>query len=148
MNWDEAKKQLLEDDATREAYKTIDLSFEIGKMITDARILTRTTQESLAKKIGTKQPSIARIESGNSLPSLSFLEKIAQALGTELLPPRFEILETLDAVATENATFFYGLYNSDRPAVYENSELSVSSKHGNDSISIVDNIGGKYVFSS
>lgn len=91
MKWSQAKEQLLNDRATKEAYESIDLCFEIGKMITDARIAKNMTQSTLAKKVGTKQPSIARIESGNSLPSLRFLDKIAEALGTRLLPPRFEL---------------------------------------------------------
>ena len=42
------------------------------------------TQNELAKKVGTKQSAIARLEGGNSNPSLSFLEKIALALGYQL----------------------------------------------------------------
>lgn len=92
MKWTQAKQHLLKDETTRKAYENTDLSFEIGKMITDARIMTKMTQETLAEKLGTKQPSIARLESGNTLPSLSFLNRLAIALGTKLLAPRFEIL--------------------------------------------------------
>lgn len=60
------------------------LELEIGYQIARLRILQGLTQEELAEKVGTRQPSIARLESGRSLPSLSFLEKIAEALDAEM----------------------------------------------------------------
>jgi len=80
-----------ENPTFRKECEKIDLAFEIGNQVFSARIDAGLSQEKLAQKIGTKQPSIARIESGASLPSLSFLEKIAKALGTRLLPPQFEV---------------------------------------------------------
>jgi predicted transcriptional regulator len=60
------------------------LELEIGYQVARLRILLGLTQEELAEKVGTRQPSIARLESGRSLPSLSFLEKIAEALDAEM----------------------------------------------------------------
>lgn len=57
-----------------------DLKYEIGTLITFGRIQSGFSQEKLAKQIKTQQPSVARIESGRTLPSLSFLEKIANAM--------------------------------------------------------------------
>jgi transcriptional regulator with XRE-family HTH domain len=48
------------------------------------RIRLGLTQAQLAELVGTKQPSIARLENGEGSPSLSFLEKVAQALGAEV----------------------------------------------------------------
>lgn len=48
------------------------------------RILRGLTQEQLAELVGTKQPGIARLESGASTPTLSFLRKVAAALGARL----------------------------------------------------------------
>ena len=104
MDWKQAKQKLLQDKAKREAYQKVDLGYEIAKMITDARIAKDMTQECLAKLAGTKQPSIARVEKGDSLPSLSFLQKIAKAFNTQLLPPRLEFLEELQRVETESYT--------------------------------------------
>jgi ribosome-binding protein aMBF1 (putative translation factor) len=70
-----------------------DLVFDISLMITEARIKHGVTQTQLAKKMGTKQPSIARVENGGVLPSLEFLQKMAKALGTNLMPPSFEFLD-------------------------------------------------------
>ena len=60
------------------------LELEIGYQVARLRILQGLTQEELAEKVRTRQPSIARLESGRSLPSLSFLEKIAEELDAEM----------------------------------------------------------------
>jgi DNA-binding XRE family transcriptional regulator len=56
------------------------LELEIGYQVARLRISQGLTQEELAERVSTRQPSIARLESGRSLPSLSFLKKIADAL--------------------------------------------------------------------
>lgn len=57
---------------------------EPGYQIARLRIARGLTQTQLAQKAGTKQPSIARLEKGESTPSLAFLEKLAEALGARL----------------------------------------------------------------
>jgi transcriptional regulator with XRE-family HTH domain len=57
---------------------------EPGYQIARLRIERGLTQEQLAALVGTRQPSIARLENGNSLPSLSFLRRIAAALKATL----------------------------------------------------------------
>lgn len=79
-----------EDPEFRKEYEKSDFAFEVGNSVISARIEAGFSQKELAEKVGTKQPSIARIESGRSLPSLSFLERIATALNTSLIPPQFE----------------------------------------------------------
>lgn len=95
MEWKQFKKQLLASNKElATAYGKNDLSYSIAKMVIDGRIARNMTQEQLARQVGTKQPSIARIErGGGALPSLAFLKKIADALDTQLLSPRFEFLE-------------------------------------------------------
>lgn len=63
--------------------------YNVSNLITEARLHKGLTQEGLAKLLNTKQPSISRMERGTSLPSLSFLMKIADALGMDLVAPRF-----------------------------------------------------------
>lgn len=79
------KKELLKDPEFKKEYYKKDLPFEIAQMLIEARIIKGVTQEKLAKMIETKQPGIARAESGSYLPSLSFLEKIAKAFNTHLV---------------------------------------------------------------
>ncbi|MCM1567033.1 MAG: helix-turn-helix transcriptional regulator [Dehalobacter sp.] len=47
-------------------------------------MLRGLTQAQLADMVGARQPSIARLENGTSAPSLSFLTKIAEALGAKI----------------------------------------------------------------
>jgi len=61
------------------------LALQIGDIILDARIKTGISQSSLAKKIGTKQPSIARAENGEVIAGIEFLHKIAKALKLKLI---------------------------------------------------------------
>lgn len=86
MNLQTHKQKLLKENSEfRKEYYTYDLAFEIGQMILEARSRLGVTQKQLAELINTKQSGIARAESGNYLPSLSFLNKIAKALKTRLI---------------------------------------------------------------
>jgi len=57
---------------------------EPGYQIARLRMLRGLTQAQLAEMVGTRQPSIARLENGNSTPSLSFLIRIADVLGAKI----------------------------------------------------------------
>jgi transcriptional regulator with XRE-family HTH domain len=57
---------------------------EPGYQVARFRILRGLTQAQLAEMVGTRQPSIARLENGSSLPSLSFLNRIATALNAKI----------------------------------------------------------------
>lgn len=72
-----------------------DLGFQIGKRIELARAFKNVTQAELAQMIGTRQSSISRVESGSSLPSLSFLQKIAEAFNTYIIPPDFAFMKQI-----------------------------------------------------
>ncbi len=56
---------------------------EPGYQVARLRMLWGLTQAQLAEMVGTWQTSIARLENGSSTPSLSFLNKIAEALGAK-----------------------------------------------------------------
>jgi DNA-binding XRE family transcriptional regulator len=57
---------------------------EPGYQVARLRLLRGLTQTQLAEMVGTRQPSIARLENGSSTPSLSFLNKIASALNAKI----------------------------------------------------------------
>jgi DNA-binding XRE family transcriptional regulator len=57
---------------------------EPGYQIARLRIQRGLTQTQLAEMVGTHQPSIARLENGSSIPSLSFLDRIANALDAKI----------------------------------------------------------------
>jgi len=85
--------KLLEKKSFRKEYENQKLTLWIAGEVIRVRISKNKTQKELARLVKTKQPSIARIESGNSLPSLKMLEKIAKALGMKFIPPMFESQE-------------------------------------------------------
>lgn len=93
MTLEGLKNKLFKSKKFRDEYFKKDLAFEIGQMLLEARVEKGMTQKVLASRIGTKQPSIARIENGASLPSLSILEKIADAFGSYLIPPTFGFMK-------------------------------------------------------
>ncbi len=49
-----------------------------------ARKRAGLTQQALARKMGTTQPVIARLESGPTRPSMRTLERLAEATGSRL----------------------------------------------------------------
>lgn len=78
------KKELLKNPEFRKEYQRLAPRYRVISEIITARLRRKMTQTELAKKVGTKQSAIARLESGNSNPSLDFLEKIATAMGGKL----------------------------------------------------------------
>lgn len=84
-SYSSTKRHLLKDRQVRQAYDSLDDEFAIVRMIIKRRLENGMTQAELAKKVGTKQSAIARLESGTYNPSIAFLKKVAKALGGELL---------------------------------------------------------------
>ncbi|MHB8934298.1 MAG: helix-turn-helix transcriptional regulator [Bellilinea sp.] len=70
----------MKDAAFDAAAKELEPGYQVARL----RIQRGLTQTQLAEMIGTRQPSIARLENGSSLPSISFLNKIATALDAKI----------------------------------------------------------------
>jgi ribosome-binding protein aMBF1 (putative translation factor) len=79
------KKELLQNKKIRKEYDKLEHEFKIAEVIIEKRLEQGLTQSELAKKIGTKQSAISRLESGNYNPSITFLEKVAEALNLNLV---------------------------------------------------------------
>ena len=84
MDWRTHKKQLLKDPAVREALIETQLEYQVARALIRARIEKGFTQAKLAKKLKTTQSVVSRVESGRSLPSLTFLKRLAEALNVSL----------------------------------------------------------------
>lgn len=78
------KRKLLKDKKLKKAYDDLGPEFALVEMIIKKRLQQKLTQAQLAKKIGTKQSAISRLEQGSYNPSLNFLKKITAALNAEL----------------------------------------------------------------
>ena len=79
-----ALKEALKNPKFKKAYDDLEVEYSLIKQVIAKRIKKKITQRELAEKIGTKQSAIARLEGDNSNPSLSFLKKVAEALGGKL----------------------------------------------------------------
>ena len=69
-----------------------DWRFEMCSLVTEARFYACISQKELAIKMKTKQPSIARFENGRQVPSIDFLVRLAEAVGSELVLPKFKFM--------------------------------------------------------
>lgn len=78
------EKQLLKDPKFRRAYEKLEPEFALIRQILDRRLKLGLSQTQLAKKLGTKQSAVARLESGNYNPTVKQLQKIASALDARL----------------------------------------------------------------
>lgn len=74
----------MKDPDFKAAYDALQPEFATIEAIFEARMKRGLTQKELARKMGTKQSVISRVESGKANPSIAFLQKLASALGTRL----------------------------------------------------------------
>lgn len=84
MKFREHLKEMMEDEAFRKEYETLQPQYEVVKQIISAREELHITQKDLAERTGIRQSNISRLERGNYNPSVEFLRKIAKGLGKEL----------------------------------------------------------------
>lgn len=82
--WKSLKRELLKNKKVAKEYKRLEPRYQLISQLIESRLKKGLTQEQLAKRVGTKQSAIARLESGSSNPSVAFLEKIAEAIGSKL----------------------------------------------------------------
>lgn len=82
-------KKWMKEPKYRTAYRALEEEFVLASAVMDVRSRAGLTQEGLARKMGTTQPVVARLESGRTRPSMRTLERLAQATGSRLLI-RFE----------------------------------------------------------
>ena len=78
------KDRLLEDREFREEYARVDDEFTLIEALIRARMTARLTQVELARRLGTTQSAIARLEGGRVSPSFKTLRRYAEATGTRL----------------------------------------------------------------
>jgi ribosome-binding protein aMBF1 (putative translation factor) len=66
------------------AYAAATLAGQLAELVYTLRTRAGLTRTELARRIGTTQSSIARIEGGGSLPTLDMLSRLAHATGHAL----------------------------------------------------------------
>lgn len=68
-----------------EAYEAARIAFELGMATRELREQRAWTQAQLAEAAGMTQPAVARFEAGGTIPTIPLLERLAHALGVELV---------------------------------------------------------------
>jgi ribosome-binding protein aMBF1 (putative translation factor) len=77
------KTKLLTNPEVRKAYDDLAPEYEIARAIIKARVSRGMTQAELAERMNTSQSFVARLESGNTLPTMKTLFRVAKATGTK-----------------------------------------------------------------
>jgi DNA-binding XRE family transcriptional regulator len=78
--YEQVMEELLQDPEFARAYKELEPEFQIIRQVIALRNQQKMTQAELAKRVGTKQSSIARIESKGQIANLHLLQRVAEAL--------------------------------------------------------------------
>src|SRR5271155_4878271 len=78
-------KRWMKEPKYKKAYDALEDEFVLASAVMDVRNRAGLTQEELARKMGTTQPVVARLESGRSRPSMRTLQRLAEATGSRLL---------------------------------------------------------------
>ncbi len=76
------KAKLLENPEVKAAYDALEPEYAIARELIAARSRAGLTQAQLAERMHTTQSTIARLESGKSMPSLRTLARYAEATGS------------------------------------------------------------------
>ena len=83
-NFNVLKKELLKDTEFKREYDRLGPRYKLIASIIEKRLEKNLSQKELAEKMNTKQSAISRLESGSYNPSLSFIQKVAEALDSKL----------------------------------------------------------------
>jgi ribosome-binding protein aMBF1 (putative translation factor) len=80
----EFKERLLSNPKVKAEYDALATEFEIAAELIRARIRAGLSQAELAVRMGTSQSAVARLESGQTLPSTKTLVRFAEATGSKI----------------------------------------------------------------
>lgn len=83
-DFERLEKKLMKNSAFRKEQEATRVEFEIARAVIRARIEKGLTQKQLAEKLKTRQSVISRVENMNTIPSVSFLKRLAAALNISL----------------------------------------------------------------
>jgi DNA-binding XRE family transcriptional regulator len=75
------KRKQLKNPEFKAAYDALEEEFALASELIGARARAKLSQEEVARRMGTSQSAVARMESGRTLPSTSSLVKYAKAVG-------------------------------------------------------------------
>jgi transcriptional regulator with XRE-family HTH domain len=104
MRLKDLREELEKDQEYLEEKKVLKPVLDLANKILELRLERGWSQSELAKRVGTRQSNISRIESGLANPTLKFLQRLAKALDADIsvqLEKENELAE--DDVSTASA---------------------------------------------
>ena len=81
--FEELKARLLAHPEVKAEYDALAPEFEIAAELVKARLRAGLSQAELARRMGTSQSAVARLESGQTLPTTKTLLRYAEATGSK-----------------------------------------------------------------
>ena len=78
------KKELLENPNVKKTYEDLQPEFAIARAIIEARINKKVTQQELARRMGTGQAVVSRLETASASPTFSLIKRLANALNLKV----------------------------------------------------------------
>jgi ribosome-binding protein aMBF1 (putative translation factor) len=84
ISFEDFKAELLANPEVRAEYEAMAPEFEIAAELLQARLRAGLSQVELATRMQTSQSAIARLESGQTLPSTKTLLRYAKATGSKI----------------------------------------------------------------
>jgi ribosome-binding protein aMBF1 (putative translation factor) len=90
MKYSDFKKNLEKNPEYSQAIADLDLAYAFGDAVLHARLKKGWTQTGLARRVGTRQANISRIEAGLANPTLELIQRVCKPLD---LHPEFPQME-------------------------------------------------------
>jgi transcriptional regulator with XRE-family HTH domain len=78
------KNRWMKEEGFKKAYEESQAEFELARKLIQARIQSGLSQEDVAELMETSQSTVARLESGKTLPSMRTLKKFAEATNSAI----------------------------------------------------------------
>jgi|GEM_PF-4402492 len=85
MNFEDYRKELQQNPEYLEAEKELKPLLDLADEILSLRLEKGWSQSELARRTGTKQANISKIESGLANPTIQFIKKVAGAFDADLV---------------------------------------------------------------
>jgi transcriptional regulator with XRE-family HTH domain len=82
---DRLHAELMRNEEYGREWERLRPQYEVIKDALTARLALGLSQEELARRMGKQQPAIARFEGASVMPSIGFLQQLAEALDMKLV---------------------------------------------------------------
>ena len=90
---DDLKSRLMQNPEFRKEYARAEEEHALIEQLVRARTAAKLTQAEVARRLGTTQSAVARLEGGKVSPSIATLRRYAQATGTRLIVGLQQVVE-------------------------------------------------------